>query len=117
VGMCAGGNAEDARAARRLWAVVGYLSHSMSGAGRLLGFHQYGRPRRTDMVAEEIKAAPDPADEGLVGVRSVGALRDQAGTYVNLIASSPIKSLATRRSGGRGPAKNALPRPSTTGRK
>ena len=46
-----------------------------------------------------------------------GELRDQAGTYVNLIASSPIRSLATRRSGGRGPAKNGLPRPSTTGRK
>jgi hypothetical protein len=46
-----------------------------------------------------------------------GELRDQAGTYVNLIASSPTKSLATRRSGGRGPAKNGLPRPSTIGRK
>ena len=43
--------------------------------------------------------------------------RDEAGTYVNLTASSPIRSLATRRSGGRGPAKKGLPRPSTTGRK
>lgn len=51
--------------------------------------------------------SPHPSDD----------LRDQAGTYVNLIASSPIKSLDTRRSGGRGPAKNGLPRPSTTGRR
>jgi len=42
---------------------------------------------------------------------------DQAGTYVNRIASSPTRSLATRRSGDRGPAKNGLPRPSTTGRR
>src|SRR5829696_8474288 len=47
----------------------------------------------------------------------LGELCDQAGTYVSLIASSPIRSLAARRSGGRGPAKNGLPRPSTTGRK
>ena len=41
--------------------------------------------------------------------------RHQAGTYVNLITSSPIRSLATRRSRGRGPEKNGLPRPNTTG--
>jgi hypothetical protein len=41
--------------------------------------------------------------------------RDQAGTYVNLITFSPIGSLATRRSGDGGLAKNGLPRPSTTG--
>ena len=32
-------------------------------------------------------------------------LRDQAGTYPSRITSSPIRSLASRRSGGRGPAK------------
>src|SRR4051794_36498141 len=37
--------------------------------------------------------------------------RDQAGTYVNLITFSPIGSLATRRSGDGGLAKNGLPRP------
>ena len=40
---------------------------------------------------------------------------DHAGTYVNLTTSATIKSLATRRSRGRGPAKNGLPPPSTTG--
>jgi hypothetical protein len=44
-----------------------------------------------------------------------GESRDQAGTYVNLITSSPTRSLVTRRSGGRGPEKNGLPRPSTMG--
>jgi hypothetical protein len=44
-----------------------------------------------------------------------GESRDQAGTYVNLITSSSTRSLATRRSRGRGPAKNGLPRPSTMG--
>jgi hypothetical protein len=46
-----------------------------------------------------------------------GKSRDQAGTYVNLITPSPRRSLATRRSGGRGPAKNGVPRPSTMGRR
>jgi hypothetical protein len=41
----------------------------------------------------------------------------QAGAYVNLTMSSPMRSLATRRSGGRGPAKKGVPVPSTTGRK
>jgi hypothetical protein len=49
--------------------------------------------------------------------RPSGESRDYAGTYVNRIASSAIKSLATRWSGGRGPAKNGLPPPSTTGRR
>ena len=35
-------------------------------------------------------------------------LRDWAGTYVNLITSSPITSLATRRSGGRGASEEWL---------
>src|SRR3982074_3796417 len=46
---------------------------------------------------------------------SPGERHDHAGTYVNLMTSSPMRSLATRRSGGRGPAKNGLPRPSTMG--
>lgn len=41
--------------------------------------------------------------------------RGYAGTYVNLITSLPMRSLATRRSGGRGPAKSGFPRPRTTG--
>jgi hypothetical protein len=45
-----------------------------------------------------------------------GESRDQAGTYVNLIASSPKRSLVTRRSGGRGPAFDDAPaRPSLKG--
>src|SRR5262245_1015129 len=35
-----------------------------------------------------------------------GESRDQAGTYVNLITSSPIRLLCTRRSGRRGPTKS-----------
>jgi hypothetical protein len=34
-----------------------------------------------------------------------GESRDYAGTYANLITSSSTRSLAIRRSGGRGPAK------------
>jgi hypothetical protein len=41
--------------------------------------------------------------------------RDSAGTYVNRITFSVIRSLATRWSRGVGPAKNGLPRPATTG--
>lgn len=41
--------------------------------------------------------------------------RCQAGTYVNLITSLPIRSLATNRSGGRGRAKKGLPPPRTMG--
>jgi hypothetical protein len=52
-----------------------------------------------------------------VGAVGLGQSRDQAGTYVNRITPSPINSLSTRRSGGRGPAKNGVPLPSTTGRK
>ena len=37
------------------------------------------------------------------------------GTYSSRITSPSIRSLAARRSGGRGPAKNGLPEPSTTG--
>ena len=47
--------------------------------------------------------------------RPSGESRDQAGTYVNLITSPPMRSLATRRSRGRGPAKNGWPDPSTMG--
>ena len=43
--------------------------------------------------------------------------RDYAGMYVNLIRSSTMRSLATRWSGGRGPAKNGVPPPSRTGRR
>jgi hypothetical protein len=39
------------------------------------------------------------------------------GQYVNLIASPTIRSLAAMRSGGRGPAKKGLPRPTTTGQR
>src|SRR5581483_9596412 len=40
---------------------------------------------------------------------------DHAGAYVNRITSWATRSLATRRRRGRGPAKNGLPRPRTTG--
>jgi hypothetical protein len=40
--------------------------------------------------------------------------RDYAGTYVNRIRSSAIRSLASRCSGGRGPAKNGLPPPNSS---
>ena len=36
-------------------------------------------------------------------------LADQAGAYVSLIVSSPMGSVATRRSGGRGPEKKGVP--------
>lgn len=65
--------------------------------------------RRIVRISTDIPVVSDPRCD------PSGELRDQAGTYVNLITSSPIKSLATRRSGGRGPAKNGLPPPSTTG--
>jgi len=58
-------------------------------------------------VLDEIKSGL-PSHEKIQGPKA-GLLRDQAGTYVNRITSAPIRSLATRRSGGRGPAKNALP--------
>src|SRR4029453_9647374 len=44
-----------------------------------------------------------------------GELGDYAGTQVNRITSSPIRSLVIRRSGGRGPAKYGLPGPNNTG--
>jgi hypothetical protein len=72
-------------------------------------------PEASSTYWQRCKARRRP-DADLTGRRSpFGELRDQAGTYVNLIASSPIGSLATRRSGGRGPAKKGVPRPSTTG--
>ena len=37
--------------------------------------------------------------------------------YLHRMTSSPIRSLDARRSGGRGPAKNGVPRPSTMGRR
>src|SRR5690606_1897693 len=39
----------------------------------------------------------------------------QAGTYVSLTVSAPIRSFPPRRSFGRIPAKNGAPRPRTTG--
>ena len=40
---------------------------------------------------------------------------DHAGAYVSRTMSPPRSSVATRRSGGRGPAKKGVPRPSTKG--
>ena len=47
--------------------------------------------------------------------QAVGQVAHQAGTYVNLTKSPPMRSLDTRRSRGRGPAKNGWPDPSTMG--
>ena len=60
--------------------------------------------------------ADDPSSIAVAIVTMALAVR-QAGRYVNLITSSAIKSLANRWSGGRGPAKNGWPPPSTTGRR
>lgn len=57
------------------------------------------------------------SNKGIVTPRARQAVRDYTGTYVSLIASSPMRSLSTRRSGGWAPAKYGLPRPSTTGRR
>jgi hypothetical protein len=59
-----------------------------------------------------------PRASGRVGMHwgsLSGESRNQAGTYVSRTTLSPIGSLESRRSGGRGPAKNGLPLPSTTG--
>jgi hypothetical protein len=61
------------------------------------------------------QAAYDPKADLTGRCSPSGESRDQAGTYVSLTVSSPTGSVETRRSGGRGPAKNGLPRPSTMG--
>ena len=61
------------------------------------------RPRNVQLLDYEIEL-------GLVLRRDL-----PAGTQVSRIASPPIRSCAVIRSGGRGPAKNGAPCPSTTG--
>ena len=63
------------------------------------------REQIQDRREVELAAAAAPDDE----LGRIADPRDQAGTYVNLITSSPMRSLATRRSRGRGPVKNGWP--------
>ncbi len=132
--------AETSRAARSSMVTVHSTRGPPSGAARQnypvpLGYRgeagarnrKCGGSRHSRRVAcftVIVETTPDPAGSNhwlrpkadLTRRRSPsGESCDQAGTYVNLITSSPIRSLVARRSGGRGPAKNGLPRPSTTG--
>ena len=71
--------------------------------------------RSSDRSPMRSVSAKAPKTVRRAGWPMSGEPRDYAGTYVSLTVSSSMRSMETRRSGGRGPAKNGVPQPSTKG--
>lgn len=86
---------------------------SAGTAGQLLG--RLDRLRAAWRRRVGVSGSTPPSSWHDRGPNGTSRSRDQAGTYTRQITSLPMRSLETRRSGGRGRAKKGLPAPETSG--